>query len=120
MPTRATAILLLALGTAGPAAAAPMNVVRSTAVSETTETETAATPYEVEVGSLESVASAAETAELIGIDRALQLLAQGRGERLQPFIEGLMLRLQPLLAFYRESQGEKPLQTPIKKSSSGK
>jgi hypothetical protein len=57
---------------------------------------------------------------LIGIDRALQLLAQGRGERLQPFIESLMLRLQPLLAFCRESQGEQTQQTLKKKLSSGK
>lgn len=111
-------VVLAAPPEAPPAAAAPMNVVRSTAVSETTET--AATPHEVEVGSIEPVASAADTAELIGIDRALQLLAQGRGERLQPFIEGLMLRLQPLLAFYRESQGEKTQKTMKKKLSSGK
>lgn len=101
-----------------PAAAVPMNVVRPAAVPETTEA--AATPNELEAGSLESAASAADTAELIGIDRALQLLAQGRGERIQPFVESLMLRLQPLLAFYRESQGEKSPQTSRKKSSSGK
>ncbi|OGI41634.1 MAG: hypothetical protein A2150_02025 [Candidatus Muproteobacteria bacterium RBG_16_64_11] len=61
-----------------------------------------------------------DTAEMIGIDRALQLLEQGRGDRLQPFIESLMRRLEPLLAFYRESHGEKTQQTARKKLSSGK
>lgn len=111
-------VVLAAPPEAPPAAAVPMNVVRPAAVPETTEA--AATPNELEAGSLESAASAADTAELIGIDRALQLLAQGRGERIQPFVESLMLRLQPLLAFYRESQGEKSPQTSRKKSSSGK
>lgn len=111
-------VVLAAPPEAPPAAAVPMNVVRPAAVPETTEA--AATPNELEAGSLESAASAADTAELIGIDRALQLLAQGRGERIQPFVESLMLRLQPLLAFYRESQGEKSPQTSRNKSSSGK
>lgn len=111
-------VVLAALPEAPPDVVMPINAVRPAAVSEIAETT--AMPFEVEAGSLESAASAADTAELIGIDRALQLLAQGRGERLQPFIESLMLRLQPLLMYYRESQGEKIQQTSTKKLSSGK
>ncbi|MBI5612568.1 MAG: diguanylate cyclase [Gammaproteobacteria bacterium] len=67
-----------------------------------------------------SAPTADADAEMIGIDRALQLLEQGRGERLQPFIESLMQRLQPLLAFHRASLGAK-IQQPLKKKlSSGK
>jgi len=73
--------------------------------------EAAPVSLETEAAALALVARDAEMAELVSIDKALHLLAQGGGGRLLPYIENLMLRLQPLLAFYRESQREKTKQT---------
>ena len=79
--------------------------------------EAAPAPLAAETEALEPVARVAEMAELISIDKALHVLAQGDGGRLLPYIESLMLRLQPLLTFYREWQSEKLEQTQKNKSS---
>lgn len=66
-------------------------------------------PLETETAALASAGRDAELAELISIDKALQLLAQGGGSKLTPYLENLMLRLQPLLTLYRESQRGKTI-----------
>jgi hypothetical protein len=53
----------------------------------------------------------AAPAEPLSVDKALQMLARGRGEDLIPLLDELMRRVQPLLDFYGEFRKQRATPT---------
>jgi len=94
---------------AAPPDEAPNALVEAAPPGETIEAAPA--PLDTETAALAPLAHDANLAELVSIDKALQLLAEGGGGKLTPYLENLMLRLQPLLTFYRETQRSKTLRS---------
>jgi len=76
--------------------APPLEVEATDIVFEAVNTADSTTPAPMESRAL----ATDEAAELVSVDRALALLAAGKGSLLGPYLEALVRRVDPLLEFY--------------------